>query len=77
MPELGGNTGIQKDYQSEDLIVYWEPDLCTQSTICVKTSPDVFDPKRRPWIDLDQGTTEEIIKTVEACPSGALKYERK
>jgi len=30
-----------------------------------------------PWIDLDGASTQQIIKQIRKCPSGALKYYRK
>ena len=28
----------------------------------------------RPWVDPDKGSVEQIVASVEACPSGALRY---
>jgi uncharacterized Fe-S cluster protein YjdI len=36
----------------------------------------VFDPKRRPWVDLAQGDAAAIAAAVERCPTGALSYTR-
>jgi len=66
----------QKSYPGEEITVVWKPDVCIHSTKCWKASFAVFNPKRRPWIDMSAGTTEEIIKIVDNCPSGALSYER-
>jgi uncharacterized Fe-S cluster protein YjdI len=66
----------RKTYSNEDITVIWKPDVCIHSTKCWKASLAVFNPKRRPWIDMTGGTTEEIIKIVNNCPSGALSYER-
>ena len=30
--------------------------------------------KKKPWIDADAATPEEIIAVVRSCPSGALSY---
>jgi hypothetical protein len=38
--------------------------------------PGVFDPRRRPWVDLGQATTAQIEAQVAQCPSGALSIER-
>ena len=38
--------------------------------------PGVFDPERRPWIDPDAGTTDEILEAVRRCPTGALAATR-
>jgi len=37
--------------------------------------PHVFDPQRRPWIDLAPATSEQIVAQVAKCPSGALSIE--
>ena len=65
----------QKTYQKEDLLVVWKPDLCIHSAKCVKGLPAVFDNTRRPWIKLEEGDRDAIIKQVTNCPSGALSYQ--
>jgi len=69
-------SGRKKTYSNQDITVIWKPDVCIHSTKCWKSSLAIFNPKRRPWIDMSAGTTEEIIKIVDNCPSGALSYER-
>ncbi|WP_138433312.1 (4Fe-4S)-binding protein [Winogradskyella algicola] len=66
-----GNT---KEYSNGEVTVVWEAEKCIHSAMCVKGLPDVFQPKERPWIKIDSGTTDNIIKTVKKCPSGALSY---
>lgn len=63
-----------KKYINKDLVVYWYPEQCFHPGICLQTLPEVFCPDRRPWINLDAATPEEIIKCIDKCPSGALKY---
>lgn len=63
-------------YLNEEITVIWKPDVCIHSTKCWKASLAIFNPKRRPWIDMSGGSTEEIIKIVDNCPSGALSFER-
>jgi uncharacterized Fe-S cluster protein YjdI len=65
-----------KTYSNNDITVIWKPDVCIHSTKCWKASLAVFNPKRRPWIDMNGGTNDDIIKIVDNCPSGALSYER-
>jgi uncharacterized Fe-S cluster protein YjdI len=43
----------------------------------VRGNGAVFDPKRRPWIDLSQASAEEVMRVIDTCPSGALSYEQK
>ena len=64
-----------KEYKNEDITIMWKPDLCMHSANCAKGSPSVFDSARRPWVDPSQASTQEIVKTVANCPSGALSIK--
>ena len=66
-----------KAYENEDIIVYWNPDLCQHATECVRGNSQVFNINKRPWVDLSVAPAEEISKIIDKCPSGALKYELK
>ena len=66
-----------KAYENDKIIVFWKPDLCVHATECVRGNNGVFDPTRRPWVDLSQGEASEIAQIIDKCPSGALKYELK
>lgn len=66
-----------KIYETDELIVYWKPWKCQHAKECIKGSPKVFDSKRRPWVILEYGDTDQIIETIEKCPSHALSYKRK
>ena len=70
------NKDIIKRYRNGDVTVIWQPSLCVHSTICFRGLPQVFDPRRRPWVVLEGTDTETIVRQVEECPSGALSYER-
>ncbi|MBB6003297.1 (4Fe-4S)-binding protein [Arcicella rosea] len=65
---------IKKKYSNGEVTVVWQPSKCIHSAICFKTLPSVFDPKKRPWITLEQEETKTIIEQIKACPSGALSY---
>lgn len=66
----------QKKYTNSEITVLWKPDLCIHSGNCVRGLEKVFNPKDRPWIKMYSANSDEIIKTVNKCPSGALTYER-
>lgn len=61
-----------KEYKKDDVTVLWKPALCYHSKNCVNGLPEVFDPEKKPWIDLSKAEKESIINTVKKCPSGAL-----
>lgn len=63
---------VIKRYQKDGLEVVWQPGICTHSGICARSLGEVFNPKRRPWIDLNAADQQSIIDTVKHCPSGAL-----
>lgn len=63
-----------KEYQNQDIIVYWAPDLCSHSAKCTAYLPAVFNLEARPWINLNGASAEEIIELIDRCPSGALQY---
>lgn len=62
----------EKRYTKGSITVVWKPGVCKHTAICFRGLPGVFDPRRRPWIDLDQATEEQIVEQVKKCPSGAL-----
>lgn len=70
---------ITKHYKKGDLTVVWKPDQCIHSKKCWTGLLNVFDPRKRPWINMDGAEEAEIIEQVTKCPSGALSYilERK
>jgi uncharacterized Fe-S cluster protein YjdI len=56
--------------------VVWQPDLCQHGATCFRGLPLVFDPRRRPWIQLQHADTDTIIAQVGKCPSGALSLTK-
>jgi len=66
--------GKTKEYSNGETTIVWESDKCIHSAICVKGLPNVFQPKDRPWIKINAATTNELVKQVKQCPSGALSY---
>ena len=64
----------KKEYGNGEVTIVWQPKKCIHSGICFKGLPSVFQPRVRPWIKIDAASTEDIIKQVKACPSGALSY---
>jgi len=65
-----------RDYPAEGLTIHWDSSLCYHAAECVKAQPEVFDPKRRPWIEPDAASGDAIAAAIDRCPSGALTYTR-
>jgi uncharacterized Fe-S cluster protein YjdI len=68
---------IVKRYSNSEVTVVWQPSLCIHSAVCVGGLPAVFHPKALPWITLERATTDQIIRQVDQCPSGALSWEKR
>lgn len=62
----------EKEYSNGEVTIVWKAHLCKHAAECVKNSPQVFQPKERPWITADAASSDEIVSTVSKCPSGAL-----
>ena len=62
-------------YSNGEVTVIWQPAKCWHSGNCVNGLPAVFDSRKRPWVNIQGATTEEIIRQVKKCPSGALSFE--
>ena len=59
-------------YTNGEITIAWKPEFCIHSGICARGLGEVFDPKRKPWIVMDNAGTQQIIEQVKKCPSGAL-----
>ena len=66
---------ITKTYTKEDLTVVWQPHKCIHSAICFHGLPMVFDPRRRPWVDIEAAPKMDIVNQVKKCPSKALSFQ--
>ena len=44
--------GPARTYADDRIEVEWEPRLCIHTRECVRRLGAVFDPERRPWIDV-------------------------
>jgi uncharacterized Fe-S cluster protein YjdI len=64
-----------KEYTNGEITILWKPEKCIHSGICVKTLPQVYKPKEKPWITIENAASDELIKQIATCPSGALSIK--
>ena len=63
-----------QSYSAPGITVNFDPNLCYHSAVCLKSLPAVFDVRRKRWVRPELASVEEVIATVEKCPSGALTW---
>ncbi len=66
---------IVKKYAKDNVTIIWKPDQCIHSAKCWKGLVEVFNPRKKPWVDMNGAELQTIIDQVAQCPSGALSCE--
>ena len=65
---------VKKEYSNGEITVVWKPEVCQHAAKCVGLLPEVYDPKKKPWIQVENGTSEQLMNQIKQCPSGALSF---
>ena len=63
-----------RDYTNGEITVEWRPGKCVHATTCYRELIEVFNPRKRPWVNMNGASTRDIIKVVEKCPTKALNW---
>ncbi len=66
----------KREYSNGQITITWQPALCIHAGICWRMLPEVYRPGDRPWIRIENATTEQLIDQIKRCPSGALSYRQ-
>ncbi len=61
-------------YSNGEITIVWKPIICIHSGRCIQSLPGVYKPGQRPWIQIENATTAEILEQMKTCPSGALSF---
>jgi uncharacterized Fe-S cluster protein YjdI len=64
-------------YETDEIEVTFDPNVCTHSGVCIRGLPLVFDVKRKRWVRPELATAEQVAAQIRMCPSGALQYRMK
>jgi uncharacterized Fe-S cluster protein YjdI len=66
-----------QSYETDAIVVTFDPDVCMHSAVCLRALPEVFDVSRPRWIRLEQAEAADVAYAVRQCPSGALQFRFK
>jgi uncharacterized Fe-S cluster protein YjdI len=59
-------------YETPEITVTFEPDLCIHSGVCVRGLPAVFDVKRKRWVRPELASAVDVAAQVARCLCGGV-----
>ncbi|HEX5005391.1 MAG TPA: (4Fe-4S)-binding protein [Gemmatimonadales bacterium] len=63
-----------QSYESDGIVVTFDPNVCTHSGVCVRGLPQVFDVRLKRWVRPENAPAGQVADQVRRCPSGALQF---
>ena len=64
----------RKTYVGKNISIHDNRGICAHAGYCSDHLSAVFKLGAEPWINPDAASAQEIIETIQKCPSGALSY---
>lgn len=66
-----------QSYETDEIVVTFDPNICTHAGECVRGLPEVFDSRRPDWVRPGLAPAEQVAEVIRRCPSGALQHRIK
>lgn len=64
----------REHFTGKQITIHDNRGICAHAGRCTDGLPAVFHLKEEPWIYPDSASAQEVIDTINKCPSGALSY---
>ena len=73
--KLEGRVEDKRDnYRGKQITIHDNRGICAHAGYCTDGLSSVFRLREEPWIHPDAASVDQIIATIQKCPSGALSY---
>lgn len=66
-----------QSYESDEIVVTFDPHTCIHAGECVRGLPQVFNVSLKRWIRPEHAPASQVAEQVRRCPSGALQFRMK
>ncbi len=69
------NNPNDREYTNGEITIFWKPSKCIHATTCFRELLEVYNPRKRPWVNMKGASTEMIIEVTNKCPTQAISWK--